>query len=60
MAKFKVAVTWEMYGNVIIQADDIDEAIHIAKVDPNIPLPEQGEYIDDSWQVDEEITREIN
>ena len=59
MAKFKVAVEWSCYGNVSIEADSLEDAIHIAKSDPSIQLPD-GEYIEDSWQVNDEITREIN
>ena len=31
MSKFIVDCSWEMYGHVVIEAEDVDEAIHIAE-----------------------------
>jgi len=60
MKKYKIAVDWEMYGEIEIEADSLEEAIQIAIEDnPSIPLPE-GEYIDGSWKVNEKMSRYLN
>lgn len=51
MAKFKIPVEWSVYGVVEIEADSIEEAVD--KFDETIddtPLPDQSEYIDDSFR----------
>lgn len=53
--KFKIPVTWEVYGMVEIEADTIHEAINIARDDDGvIPLPTDSDYVDGSWRVTEE------
>jgi len=40
MKKYKIAVDWEMFGEVKIEANSLEEAIQIGiKDDPPIPLP---------------------
>lgn len=53
MKKFKIPVSWEMYGFVEIEAETLDEAVNRAWND-NIPLPYYSEYVDESFRVDEE------
>lgn len=55
---YKIPVSWECYGYVNIEANNLEEAINKAWKD-NIPLPE-GEYVDDSWRVDEDAALEMN
>lgn len=51
---FKIPVTWEYFGVVEIEAENIDKAIKIADDDiDGIPLPE-GEYVDGSWKVNKD------
>lgn len=53
MPNFKVNVTWSCWGQVNVEANSLEEAIN--KVRNNLddyPLP-QGEYIEDSFEVDE-------
>ena len=38
--KYKVPVIWQMYGHVTVEADT------------GIGLPDNGEYIESSWEVD--------
>lgn len=53
MRKFKIPVSWEMYGFVTVEAEDLEQAIEMAEADC-IPLPsdEESSYIDGSWRVD--------
>ncbi|HZK27072.1 MAG TPA: hypothetical protein VFD00_06010 [Thermoclostridium sp.] len=62
MKKIRVPVTWECYGVVEVEVPDnlpkekaIDMAIKIANDDDDeIPLPDDWEYVDNSWRVDDE------
>lgn len=50
MKTYKVGVVWQVYGYVEVEAVDVDEAIHNAF---NAPLPEDGSYVEGSFEVDE-------
>lgn len=60
MKTHKVAVSWTEVGTVLIKADTVELAIIKAKkgID-NIILPD-GEYLDDSFQIDEDTTKLLN
>lgn len=52
MKEWRIPVVWQEYGFVNIEADTLAEAMKIARDDDGeIPLPE-GNYVDDSWQLD--------
>lgn len=56
MAKmvYKVPVVWEMMGYVLVEADSAEEAMVYAKEHADeFPLP-TGEYLEDSFEIDEE------
>lgn len=55
--EFKIACDWAECGEMIIEAESLEEAIKIAESDDN-PLPD-GEYIDGSFQVNKEVTELI-
>jgi hypothetical protein len=59
MSNFKVAVSWSVFGEMNIEAETLEDAIRIAQDDTQIPLPE-GEYIDGSFNVDAEMSEELN
>ena len=51
MKIWKIPITWEMCGEVKIEANTLEEAMEIAKDDDSfIPLP-YGSYVDGSWQL---------
>lgn len=51
MAKFKIPVEWSVYGVVEIEADSMEEAVdEFDETIDDIPLPDQSEYIDDSFR----------
>ena len=64
MKKFKIPVTWEVYGTIEIEADSLEEAIQkfddveINGEGHNLPL--ENCYIDGSFyrEEDEEVIRE--
>ena len=63
MAKqtFKIPVSWEMHGIVEIEADSLDEAIQVFDdTSDNIPLPKESEYIDGSFNREDEETCSLN
>lgn len=51
MSSFRIPLVWQMYGHVNVEADTLYDAIKYA-LGPDCPLPE-GEYVDDSIQVDD-------
>jgi len=57
---FKIPVSWEMYGYVYVEAEDLEEACSIAEVSETIGIPDNGEYVDCSWRVDWEVAEMFN
>jgi len=57
---YKVPVSYEMYGYVYIEADDLEEACSIAEEDETIPLPYNAEYVEGSWLVDWDVAQIYN
>ena len=51
MKTYRVHLLWSLYGHVDVEAESEEKAVEIA-LGPDCPLPE-GEYVDDSVQVDE-------
>lgn len=44
--------TWEMCGNVVVEAPTLKEAMDIARdEDGVIPLPDDSDYVDGSWRL---------
>lgn len=57
--KYKIAVSWEMCGEVEIEANSIEEAL-IEASQGHIEMPIDSHYIDDSWQIDEQMSKYLN
>jgi hypothetical protein len=53
--KYKVPVSWQMYGYVEVESETRQGAAEIAEKDPTIGLPENGSYVEASWEVDWEV-----
>jgi cytochrome c oxidase assembly protein Cox11 len=58
MKVYKLFVTWECYGELEIEAENIEQAIDKAYGE-EIELP-VGYYVDDSFVIDELISKELN
>lgn len=59
MAEFKIPVSWSMCGFIYVEADNVYEALKTARKNSDCyELPENGEYIDGSWQIAEDYTPE--
>ena len=57
MTKFIVDCSWQMYGHVEVEADDVDEAIHI--VEQQTKLSDiTSDYVAGSFEVDYDTTRD--
>lgn len=54
MNKYRIPVTWEMFGAIEVEAESLEEAIKLAENDDQC-LPPDGEYVDGSWVVDSEF-----
>ena len=57
MAKFKVAVEWVMTTDVVIEAETLEDAILQVEDIPDFP---DGDIVDGSFEVNMEVTRELN
>lgn len=58
MKTWKIPVTWEMYGNVVIEAPTLQEAMDIARDDDGvIPLPDDSYYVDGSWRLSYDMSQ---
>jgi hypothetical protein len=53
-SKFIVDCSWEMYGHVVVEAEDVDEAIRIAEQLSDIT----SDYVSGSFEVDHDTTRD--
>ncbi len=51
---YRLPCSWEMYGYLVIEAENLQEAIDIAD-SPEQGLPEDGNYVDGSFKVDAEM-----
>ena len=51
MKTYRVHLIWSLYGHVDVEAESAKKAVEVA-LGSDCPLPE-GEYVDDSVQVDE-------
>jgi hypothetical protein len=58
MKTYKIAVEWTMIADIEVEANSLDEAIE--KVEEMDSLPDNGEYLEDSFQVDEYLSEELN
>ena len=53
MPIFTIPCSWQMYGSLDIEADDLDEAVELAYSN-EYSLPDNGSYVDASFEVDHE------
>ena len=53
---YRIPVVWEMYGEVEVVADSLEEAKELA-IDED--LPDDGEYVDGSFEVNEDCANEM-
>ena len=63
MPKFKVAVQWTEIGEFEVEANSLDEAIAKVEENENDEYPTSkagGEYVDDSFEVNMDVTQELN
>jgi len=58
LRKFTVAVSWQEYGEIEVEARSLEAAI--AKVDADGELPSDHEYVDGSFEINHEVSYEIN
>jgi len=59
MKTYKVAVTWEVCGEIKTEAKNLQDACHKVEADNEIPLPE-GDYVDGSFRIDREMSKYLN
>ena len=57
MKTYKIPVFWHMIATVEVEAESLDEAMQIVE---NNPLPDNGEYLGDSFEVDADYAATLN
>ena len=56
MSKFKIGASYRVWGIVEVEAETLEQAIDWAKSNKfDIELPTNAEYIDDSFEIDDDI-----
>lgn len=59
--KYRFGCSWQMYGHIKVRARNREEALKAAKkLAATCPLPDDGEYLDDSFVLNEENIEEAN
>lgn len=58
MKTYRLPVYWQMSGFIEVEADDIVDAVAIAKA--NARLPQDARYVEDSFEVDYLILDEMH
>jgi len=54
---YRIPIEWSLCEEVTVEAESLEDAIQLAN---EVPLPSNGEYIDGSFEVREEIVEECN
>lgn len=58
---YRVGCSWEVYGHITVRAKNKEEAVKMAqKVAKTCPLPDDGEYLEDSFEIDTENIEEAD
>ena len=58
---YRVGCFWQLYGHIEVKARNEKEALEVArKMAPTCSLPDDGEYLDDSFVLDEENIEEAD
>ena len=52
MKTWKIPVVWQEMGVIKVEANTLAEAIEIARDDDAIPIPDNSDFVDGSWEVD--------
>jgi hypothetical protein len=63
MRKYKIAVTWAVCGEAEVEANTLEEAIRKVEENENDEFPIamfDGEYVDDSFEINQQCTKELN
>jgi len=61
MTKFKIPVTWQMYGEIEIEAGDLDGAVEKVELNSDeIILPVPGELVEGSIETNFEMVEFLN
>ncbi len=60
MSKQRIAVTWEMCGYIVVEANSIQEAMEKVKENSDdYLLPYDGEYVDGSFRLSTDDVEEM-
>jgi hypothetical protein len=60
MKRYKIPVSWQMDGYVTVEADTAQHAAEIAESDMGIGLPDNGSYVEASWEVDWDVIEDAS
>jgi hypothetical protein len=58
---YKIPVTWEVYDTIEVQGNSLEEALQWADAHKDeIPIGDEPNYLDDSYQIDREFAKDLN
>ena len=59
---YEVVVIWKMVGNYVVKAASLADAIELVEngESPFEGLPKNGDYVDDSMEIDKDTTKDFN
>lgn len=58
---YRFGCSWQLYGHITVRAKNEEEALRKAKKLARVcPLPDDGEYLEDSFELDEENIEEAD
>lgn len=59
MRFYEILCAWEVMGTVEVEANSLAEAIEKVEAD-DFPLPSRQNYVDGSFEVEVQVTEELN
>ena len=61
MRKFRIGCVWQLYGHIEVEAETEEEAKEKASlIAETCPLPDDGEYLEDSFVIDADNIEEVD
>lgn len=58
---YKIPVTWEVYDTIEVQGNSLEDALQWAEVhEDEIPIGDEPNYVDGSYQIDKEFAKDLN
>lgn len=61
MPKFKIPITWEVCGEIEVEAESLDEAVEMVDFDPDeVTVPQEWEIVEGSVNTNYQLVELLN